>query len=712
MAKLSSMDISEAEVSRNFLKFQLGLNGEWRELPGHFFITLGYSEDGLKKLSFTELIHPENNEVHSESLENLKEGKLNVFEGRVQLLKKSGDPVNFLASYVLIRDEKGKPDHILCHLVNLSKQHEVQHKLEEREQQLESLFKHNPHPVYYFDLDGNFQDVNEKLVEFTGYSRQELLNMSYVDFIVEADLELTRKNFKKASNGQAGQYDIRVRVKGGEEREIKVTKFPKFAGDEVTGVYGILQDVTDEKISKRSLEKSEQRFKSLFERNPNAVFSFDTEGNFILANKALEELTGYKIEELKKLDFKPLTSLEDRYRVTEKLEKALEGQPQTYETKGIHKNGHTYYVQVTNLPIVVDGKIEGNFGIAHDITERKKAQKKIEESEKRWQKLVKQNPQPVQIVQDGVIVFLNQAGADYYGASSPEEVIGKPILDFPHPDYLEKVKQRKVQLEGNNQVEPTELKIVDLNGKERIVEAYSIPVNYKGRDAIQTVIHDITELKEKQKTIGRSLKEKEMLLQEIHHRVKNNLAMISSMLELQIMQSNEQAAINALRDSQLRIQSIAIIHEKLYQSESLHKIGFDKYLGELVETIKKMYSDVDGNVETVYDLDHVTLGIEQAIPCSLLVNEVIVNSFKHAFPNYKEGTLRLKLDYDEPDLKLEIEDDGVGLPDDFDIQQQDSLGMTLIQALANQLEGEISLSSNSGKEGTKFELSFKKNHDR
>lgn len=386
----------------------------------------------------------------------------------------------------------------------------------------------------------------------------------------------------------------------------------------------------------------------------------------------------------------------------------MNGESQHYEVKAKTKN-ETIEIETTLSPIYVMGEVTGLFCVAKDITEEKRAKRALQKSEQRWQQLVEQNPQPVQIVQDGKIAFLNQAGAEYYGASSPRELIGKPILDFAHPDFKENVLRRKEKLEQNQYVEPDAHKIILLTGEERYVEAHSIPITYNGRNAIQTVIHDITDLKEKQDVIGKSLKEKEILLQEIHHRVKNNLAMISSMLELQIIQSTEKVAINALRDSQLRIQSIAIIHEKLYQNESLDKIGFDKYLQELVETIKKMYSDAEENVKTVYELDNVSLDINQAIPCSLLVNEVIVNCFKHAFPNFRDGTLRLKLYYDEPDLALEIEDDGIGLPEDFDMQKQDSLGMTLIQTLSGQLEGEISFSNSSENGGAKFRLSFRKN---
>lgn len=689
------------------MKCHLDLNGSWKDVPTRFCDLLGYTKDELARKPLTEFVHSEDRATSSSFIDKFKTGHSVENECELTLLTKSGDPVLFFISGILMRDTNGKPESIACHIQNLSSHEQILQKLEEREQQFDSLFKNNPHPVYYFDLEGNFEGINEKLVEFTGLSRKELLKKGFEDFVVEEDLEPTKRQFKKATMGKFGQYEIKVKVKGG-VKDIRVTKFPRYFDDEIIGVYGILQDITEEKRSKRKLEKSEQHFKSLFERNPDAVYSFDKDGNFIEANKSLEKLTGYSIEELKNLKFEPLVAQDDRERVWKRFKKASEGKPQTYEASGVHKNGQTFYVQVTNLPIYVDGEIVGVFGIAHDITERKKAQQKLKDSEERWQQLVEQNPQPVQIVQGGTIEFINQAGAEYYGASSPDELIGKSILDFTHPEYKENIVQRKSTLENYKSVDPHEHKIVLLNGKERFIEAHSIPITYKDKNAIQTVIHDITDLKEKQEVIGKSLKEKEILLREIHHRVKNNLAVISSMLELQVMQSTDESATNALRDSQLRIRSIAMIHEKLYQNESLHDISFDTYLKELVQTIQHTYASSEKNIKTSFDLDLISLDIEQVIPCSLIVNEVIVNSFKHAFSGNTDGHLHISMDFENGTITLLITDNGRGFPENFNIDEQQSLGMTLIQALTSQLDGSFNLSNNKNGEGILFRLQFEK----
>ncbi|WP_234571098.1 PAS domain S-box protein [Rhodohalobacter sp. 614A] len=569
-----------------FLKCNLGLDGVLKRVPTQFCTFLEYTEQELKTEPFSKWVHPKDQEIWSEFFGKIISEKSGDFESEISLLTKSGDSVSVFISGILIRDEKGNADYIACHIQNLSKQLKIFQKLEEREQQFNSLFRNNPHPVYYFDVEGNFEGVNNKLVEFSGISEKELLSKRFEDFIHEDDLERTKRHFQKTLDGSSGQYEIKVKVKDG-VKNIRVTKFPKYSGDNVVGVFGVFQDITKEK----------------------------------------------------------------------------------------------------------------------------KTIQKVKESEERWQQLLRQNPQPVQIVQDGKIVYINQAGTRYYGARSLSELIRKPIMDFVHNDDAEKVLKRKKLLEQNQHIAPAVNKIVLLNGEQRYIEAHSIPISYKGKPAIQTVVHDITDLKQNQEMIGKSLKEKETLLKEIHHRVKNNLAMISSMLELQIMQSTDQSATNALRDSQLRIRSIAMIHEKLYQNESLYGIRFDNYLKELVDTIKQTYLTSGREVDVFLDLDSISLDINQVIPCSLIVNEVVVNSFKHAFNGMQKGALRILMNSEDSNIDLVISDDGLGLPENFDMHKQQSLGMTLIDALSNQLEGRVSFHEGADGTGTVFRLRFKKKAD-
>lgn len=215
---------------------------------------------------------------------------------------------------------------------------------------------------------------------------------------------------------------------------------------------------------------------------------------------------------------------------------------------------------------------------------------------------------------------------------------------------------------------------------------------------------DISQRKEAEEQITKSLKEKEILLAEIHHRVKNNLAVISGLLQMQIWETKDETAETALKDSQLRVQSIALVHEKLYQSESLSFIQFDRYVRDLLQAISSTYMDTHGSIEIVTDLEDIGLNINQAIPCSLLLNELIVNAFKHAFEDdAKSGNIFVNIQKQKDTVCMQVKDDGIGFPEDFDLENASSLGMTLINTLIQQLQGEIEVKNDGG---AIFEVTF------
>lgn len=208
------------------------------------------------------------------------------------------------------------------------------------------------------------------------------------------------------------------------------------------------------------------------------------------------------------------------------------------------------------------------------------------------------------------------------------------------------------------------------------------------------VASDITSEKEAQQKIKQSLREKEVLLAEIHHRVKNNLAVISGLLQMQIWEADNSHAASALQQSQLRVRSIALVHEKLYQSESLSYIEFDKYLRDLLQAISSTYLSEQSDIKIETDLDNIVLNVNQAIPCSLLINELVVNAFKHAFTDQEQGTVMVSISMVDQQVIVTVKDNGKGLPEDED--QSDSLGLSLIHTLSKQLHGDIELRNDNG----------------
>jgi len=218
------------------------------------------------------------------------------------------------------------------------------------------------------------------------------------------------------------------------------------------------------------------------------------------------------------------------------------------------------------------------------------------------------------------------------------------------------------------------------------------------------VASDITLQKESEKKISESLHEKNILLAEIHHRVKNNLAVISGLLQMQMWNMENENAKIALQHSQLRIQSIALVHEKLYQNETFADISISDFVEELVDAVSQSFEQPDQNVRIHFDLENIKMNINQAVPFSLLLNECIVNSYKHAFNGETEGNIYIDLKNNDDLVHIEIADDGAGLPDSFEFEEQQTLGITLIRTLVSQLRGKAHYDKED--KGTRFVLEF------
>jgi len=210
----------------------------------------------------------------------------------------------------------------------------------------------------------------------------------------------------------------------------------------------------------------------------------------------------------------------------------------------------------------------------------------------------------------------------------------------------------------------------------------------------------------KNETIKESLAEKEMLLKEIHHRVKNNLQIISGILELQNFNISDENAKIILKEGQARIQSIALIHKTLYQSENFSKVPFQNYLTELVQAIQDTYRNAQMKIDTVINANDIELSINTAIPLSLIINEIITNCFKHAFIGRNNGTININLTKEDLTYQLVIHDNGNGLPDDFNPRKLHSVGFDLIQGLSKQLEGTFDWETENG---TAITITFKDN---
>ena len=214
---------------------------------------------------------------------------------------------------------------------------------------------------------------------------------------------------------------------------------------------------------------------------------------------------------------------------------------------------------------------------------------------------------------------------------------------------------------------------------------------------------EIAERRAAEEKIRTSLREKEVLLKEVHHRVKNNLQIISSLFGIQAYSVQDETCRSVLKESQDRIRSIAMIHEKLYQTPDIAMIDFAQYVRSLADNLYRSYGVDRSNISMAMDINRIKFDVDTAIPCGLIINELISNSLKYAFPHGRPGTITIRLRQENDRYILEVSDDGVGLPDGMDVRNVPSMGLQLVNILAEQMGGEMTVGRAGG---TCFRITF------
>lgn len=302
---------------------------------------------------------------------------------------------------------------------------------------------------------------------------------------------------------------------------------------------------------------------------------------------------------------------------------------------------------------------------------------------------------------DGFFKRLNPSWKNILGFELHELMV-KPFFDFVHPDdlYFTQIEIEKLR-DGIPTIE-FENRYRCKDGSYKWISWHAMP---HPSGAIYCVARDVTKEKEIQKTLRASLREKEVLLKEIHHRVKNNLQIISSLINMQIRKLDDHTSKDALLECQNRIQAIALIHEKIYQSADYARVSFNEYVQSLVNDIFRAAGISKERIGVELNIPKNSIPIDKAIPCALILNELVTNSLKHAFPEHRRGIIAISMKHDHGNIEFMIRDNGIGIPQDFNLETSPSLGLQLIYTLVEQLNAELRTDFS---EGSSFTFSFKK----
>jgi PAS domain S-box-containing protein len=471
-------------------------------------------------------------------------------------------------------------------------------------------------------------------------------------------------------------------------------------------IASVSREISERRKAEEELRQSENKYRVLIENLPQKIFLKDRNGTYISCNENYARDLGISPQEIigkNDYDFfaKGIAdkNLEEDRRIMEL------GKVEEIEDKYII-NGEERFIKMIKIPVKdEEGEIIGVQGIFWDITGRKKAEEALRASEEKYRVVFETTGTAIIIVEDDMISMVNTEFEKLSGYAK-EEVEGKKSWrDFIIKEDLERIDRYYLLYKIDPYVVPDtyEVRAYDKYGniKDIFMRIALIPNTKK----MVVSLLDITEHKKAEEKLRISFKEKEVLLREVHHRTKNNLQVILSLLDLQSLTIGDKKMLGGIKDIQNRIRSISMVHEKLYQSKDLSNVNLKDYIQELADALLKSYEGSKHRISLILDIDNIFISLDTITTCGLIINELLSNSLKYAFPNNRKGKIKLTIRKDsDGEIELRFSDNGIGLPQGLDFRNTKSLGLKLVQWLAeDQLDGKIILKRG---EGTEFLIRF------
>ena len=458
------------------------------------------------------------------------------------------------------------------------------------------------------------------------------------------------------------------------------------------------REIAGRKKTEEALRASEERLRLITDLVPHGIFAKDAVGRYIFANRALADSCGLSVAEVlgkTDLDLVADKAQAEVYRADD-LAVIQSGKAHfIHEEPYTDRSGRTRFLQTTKVPFTVPETGErAVLGAWVDVTERKRL-------EDRFRLVVESAPNAILMVDTSGLIVLANAQAERLFGYSREELMKQRIDNLMPDRFREKHPGFREGYNANPQVRAMgvgrDLFALNKDGAEVPVEIGLTPISAQDGQFVLASIIDISERRRAEDAIRASLREKEVLLKEVHHRVKNNLQIVSSLLNLQANRVTHPEAVAALSESRNRIRTMALVHEKLYQAEQLGVLDLAEYTRVLANELFSLYANATSGAVMHFQLTSLMLGIETAIPCSLIVNELLSNVFKYAFPEGRTGIAAVELVREGDNIRFSVRDNGVGFPAGFVIASSNSMGLQLVQDLARQLGGTFTVESEPGR---------------
>ncbi|MBT3756597.1 MAG: PAS domain S-box protein [Candidatus Cloacimonetes bacterium] len=564
-------------------------------------------------------------------------------------------------------------------------------------------------------MDGIVTFTNPRLLELWGGTNEEIIGSPFTNFIHPDELNKLVEYYKKRLKGEKTPsiYESVLLHKSGSKVYVELSAgIITFKGKPADLI--IIRDITERKQTEEALKDSEQLNKAVIDHSPIGISVRDKKGSLLLSNNAWQNLWGFSEKEI------------NRYK--ESREKLVFNEKDSYlgehlnKIKEIYETGGEYYIREIKLShskknkaewisqyfySIMDekGAVQRVVVLTVDITKRKKAEDTLSVQRQRLSDILEGTNAGTWDwhVQTGEVIF-NERWAEIIGYTLKDL---KPInintwMDNVHPDDLPNASlllDRHFNRESDYY--DVEFRQPHKDGRWIWVNARGKVIEWadNGKPLRMSGTHlDITERKEAEEQIARDLKIKNSLLQEIYHRTKNNMSVISSMLTMQSRNTENEFVKTTFKEMINKIKAMSLVHQKLYQVKDLSRINLKEYIEDLIHQLRLSYSFGATLVSLKFEMDEVFTLIDTAVPLGLVLNELISNIFKHAFPTEIKGEIRIHLFKEANDvINLHLSDNGVGIPLNMDLRKEGSMGLgTMFSLIEYQLKGEVTYSVENG----------------
>lgn len=594
--------------------------------------------------------------------------------------------------------------------------------LRESEERYRDLVDNANDMIHSVDAEGKFLFTNNAWRKTLGYTDEQLKKLTLFDLIVpEEDREASRHWF--ASDGEASgakAWTTIYRAADGRELHIEGTSSVSKVDGKIVIARTIFRDVTESRAAAEKLQRHNAKEKALFESSDHMFWTVDRRIALTSFNKGYHDMIVRLHGKAPKLQPDPgeekeyFAPMEYHDFWKSKYASAFAGKKMHFETDRTDMQGKQVCNEIFLSPVFnAKGEVEEVFGVGIEVTQQRQAEATVREQAAKLEAIFQSSADVMiwSVDREFQLTACNQCfvqNTESLTGHRPRpgdnvRQVYKGLVG--HELDAEWVKLYTDCFAGKQMQREARISLND--GTEAWLELFMSPIRTdQGIHEISCLAHDITQKKRTEQAMMENLREKEVLLKEVHHRVKNNLQIISSIFSLQKGHvDGDERSMELLRESQDRIRSMAFIHESLYQNKNFTEVDLAAYIQELCSNLVMSYA-VDDNIRIEPELQPLMLGLDKAIPCGLVLNELISNVFKHAFTVGVKGELRIVLTGDDNRIKIVLEDNGRGFPPGYDPDRDRGLGTELVEVLMDQLEGELHRSVPKNGQGTSYCITF------